>query len=162
MAGATTNKWKRQPFRLLTPAQACGRHCSQESLGPSREMIRSKKVTQVLKKRRQEVATMDGDFGLGASDLDVLGMSSQGVVPVAVGGGPTAAIAVVTRLASPVGSGMHRHAPAFAALLGAILTGVTTKDLGGVLAAVAVGGAMWLGDRVLEFQAQRLLPVASA
>lgn len=105
---------------------------------------------------------MDGDFSLGASDLDVLGMSSQGVIPVAVGGGTTAALAVITRLAAPVGSGMHRHAPAFAGLVGAILTGVTTKELSGVLAAVAVGGAMWLGDRILEFQAQRLLPAASS
>lgn len=104
---------------------------------------------------------MDGDFGLMPSDVDVLGMSTQTVLPVSIGGGTAIAVAVVTRLAATPGSGMHRHAPALAALVGAVLAGVTTKSLAGALSAVLVGGSMWLGERVLEFQAQRLLPPAT-
>ncbi len=104
---------------------------------------------------------MEGDFGFDEHALDILGMSGQGVVNVAVGGGTTAALAVVTRIAAPVGSGLHRHAPAVAGLVGAVVAGLTTKSVAGVLSAVIVGGGMWLGERVLEYQAGRLLPAGT-
>jgi len=97
---------------------------------------------------------MDGiDFGtLG------LGIATEQVVPVAIGGGLTAALTVAGRLAAPIGSQLHRHAPAAAGAAAAIFTGLVTKSGAGALAALLVGGLIWGSERLLEYQAQRLLP----
>lgn len=104
---------------------------------------------------------MEGDFGLSESDLDVLGMSGAKTASVAIGGGTTAALTIVTRLAAPVGSGIHRHAPALAAVIGAATAGALTKSFAGVAASLIVGGSLWLTERLLEYQAKRLLPYGS-
>lgn len=95
--------------------------------------------------------------GIGLGDLG-LGIATEHVVPVAIGGGLTAALTVAGRLAAPVGSQLHRHAPAAAGAAAAIFTGLVTKSGAGALAALLVGGLIWGSERLLEYQAQRLLP----
>lgn len=92
--------------------------------------------------------------------LDALGEAAQGIVPVAIGGGSAAALTVIARLAAPVGSTFHRHAPAIAGATGAAFTFLVTKSLAGALAALFVGGTVWGAERLLEYQAQKLLPAA--
>jgi len=128
---------KRQPFRLLLPGQACNRwHCKQE----------------ILVVHGEETAMLEG--------LDALGEAAEGVLPVAIGGGSAAALTVIARLAAPVGSTIHRHAPAIAGAAGAVFTGLVTRRLSGALAALLVGGTVWGTERLLEYQAQKLLPAA--
>ncbi len=93
--------------------------------------------------------------------FDALGEAAEGVLPVAMGGGSTAVLIVIGRLAAPVGSTFHRHAPAIAGVVGAAFAGLVTKQLSGALAALFVGGTVWGVERLLEYQAQKLLPAAA-
>ena len=97
-------------------------------------------------------------YGIDLGLLSNLGVSTEQAAPVLIGGGMTAALTVAARLAAPVGSTLHRHAPAAAGAAAAVFTGLVTKSAAGALAALLVGGLVWGSERLLEFQAQRLLP----
>lgn len=94
--------------------------------------------------------------------FDALGSAAEGILPVAMGGGSTAVLIVISRLAAPVGSTFHRHAPAIAGVVGAAFAGLVTKKLSGALAALFVGGTVWGAERLLEYQAQKLMLPATA
>ena len=89
--------------------------------------------------------------------FDALGEVAEGVLPVAIGGGSATVLTVIARLAAPVGSTFHRHAPAIAGVAGGVFTFLVTKKIAGALAALFVGGTVWGTERLLEYQAQKLL-----
>lgn len=98
----------------------------------------------------------------GLSALDAISESTAGFAPIALAGGSTIVLTAVGRFAAPVGHPVHRHAPAIAGLLGATFTAAATKNYAAAMVALLVGGGIWSAERLLEWQAYRLLPQAAA
>lgn len=105
--------------------------------------------------KKEDLGMVEGFEGLDG--FEALGLASEGILPVAIGGGSAAALTVIGRLAAPVGSPVHRHAPAIAGAVSAVFAGLVTKSLTGALTGLIVGGVVWGSERLLEYQAQKLM-----
>jgi hypothetical protein len=95
--------------------------------------------------------------------LDALGDASPyaGLVPAVAGGALTILGTVVARFLIPVGSVFHRHAALIAGGASALIVGLATQSYTGAVAGLGTGVGMWGGERLLEWQAKKLLPEAN-